>query len=197
MTSLIAVVGATGKQGGSVARSLLTNTSFSVRAITRNPDSEASQSLASLGAEIFKADGFVSKEMLAAFKNVWGAFINLNSDDSIWKNATGPTEFDVGKIIIDAAAKAGVQHIVYSSGPPCTAMTNGQVSMKAMDSKRQSSRCLYGPRLTTHSEVQGRAVRKAAWQISHCHASQCRVVSGELSDKGGCSRLWRISLFPR
>ena len=197
MTSLIAVVGATGKQGGSVARSLLANTSFRVRAITRNPDSETSQSLASLGTELFKADGFVRKEILAAFKNVWGAFINLNSDDSIWKNDAGPTEFYLGKIIIDAAAEAGVQHIVYSSGPPCTAMTNGQVSMKAMDSKRRTSRYLYGLILTIPSEVQGRAVRKAAWQISDCNASKCRVVPGELSNQGGCSSLRRISLFPR
>lgn len=45
-----------------------------------------------------------------------------------------PTEFDMGKIIVDAAAEADVQHIVFSSGPPCTEMTNGKVSMKAMDS---------------------------------------------------------------
>lgn len=46
-----------------------------------------------------------------------------------------PTEFDMGKIIVDAAAEAGVQHVVFSSGPPCTEMTDGRVSMKAMDSE--------------------------------------------------------------
>jgi len=40
----------------------------------------------------------------------------------------------MGKGIIDAAADAGVQHIVFSSGPSCTGMTDGKVSMKAMDS---------------------------------------------------------------
>jgi hypothetical protein len=41
----------------------------------------------------------------------------------------------MGKIIVDAAASAGVQHFVFSSGPPCSEMTNGKVSMKAMDSE--------------------------------------------------------------
>jgi uncharacterized protein YbjT (DUF2867 family) len=55
---IIAVVGATGAQGGSVARSLLADPSgrFAVRAITRNPKSDAAQQLARLGAEIVQAD---------------------------------------------------------------------------------------------------------------------------------------------
>lgn len=43
-------------------------------------------------------------------------------------------EFDLGKNLVDAAAAAGVQYLVFSSGPPCTELTNGKVSMKAMDS---------------------------------------------------------------
>ena len=136
MALLIAVVGATGNQGGSVARSLLLNPSFKVRAITRNPLSEASQVLVSSGAEIVQANGFDGEEMLAAFHGAWGAFVNLNSDDKIWENPDGPTEFDLGKTIIDAAAQAGLQHLVFSSGPPCSDMTGGKVRMKAMDSTR-------------------------------------------------------------
>ena len=49
-------------------------------------------------------------------------------------NPENPSEFDMGKIIVDAAASAGVQHFAYSSGPACTEMTNGRLSMKAMDS---------------------------------------------------------------
>lgn len=47
----------------------------------------------------------------------------------------GPTEFDMGKIIVDSAAQMGVQHFIFSSGPPCTEITGGKVRMKAMDSK--------------------------------------------------------------
>lgn len=80
---IITVIGATGNQGGSVARSLLQNVEFKVRAVTRNPNSEASQKLATLGAEVAQADGFNSDEILAAFQGSWGAFVNLNSDDKV------------------------------------------------------------------------------------------------------------------
>lgn len=53
----------------------------------------------------------------------------------VFQNNDGPIEFDMGKIIVDAAIKAGVQCFVFSSGPPCTEMTNGEVQMKAMDSE--------------------------------------------------------------
>lgn len=135
MPSIIAVVGATGNQGGSVARSLLQNPSFKVRAITRDISSKASQTLASSGAEVVHADGFNSEEMLCAFNGAWGVYVNLNSDDKIWSNPDAPTEFDLGRTIVDAAAQAGVQHLVFSSGPPCSEMTEGKVRMKAMDSE--------------------------------------------------------------
>lgn len=135
MPRIIAIVGATGNQGGSVARSLLQNPSFKVRAITRNSSSEASRALASSGAEVVQGNGFNSEEMLRAFNGAWGLFVNLNSDDKIWSSPDGPTEFDLGKTIVDAAAQAGVQHFVFSSGPPCSEMTEGKVRMKAMDSE--------------------------------------------------------------
>ncbi|EEH21387.1 hypothetical protein PABG_03603 [Paracoccidioides brasiliensis Pb03] len=135
---IVAVFGATGNQGGSVAKSLLENkNNFQVRAITRNPDSEKSKTLAVLGAEVVKADGFKGSEMIEAFKGAWGAFVNLNSDDKVFTDPNGPTEFDLGKIIIDSAIEAGVAHIVFSSGPPCAEMTGGKVRMKAMDMKHK------------------------------------------------------------
>lgn len=73
----------TGNQGGSVARSLLKNKDFSVRGITRNPDSDAAKALATLGAEIVKADGFNKDEMKAAFNGSWAAFVNTQSEDPV------------------------------------------------------------------------------------------------------------------
>jgi uncharacterized protein YbjT (DUF2867 family) len=52
----ILVFGATGAQGGSVARNLLDRGRFDVRAFTRNPDSPAAQKLRDLGAEVVKGD---------------------------------------------------------------------------------------------------------------------------------------------
>ncbi|KAE8350015.1 hypothetical protein BDV28DRAFT_49572 [Aspergillus coremiiformis] len=134
----ITIFGGTGNQGGSVAYSLLQNLDFRVRVITRNPQSDASRKLAAQGAEIVQGNGFSSEEMLSAFSDSWGAFININSDDKGAKalaTGDGPTEFDMGKVIVDAAAQAGVKHLVFSSGPPCTEMTEGKVRMKAMDMK--------------------------------------------------------------
>ncbi|KAK4904157.1 hypothetical protein LTR66_017937 [Elasticomyces elasticus] len=131
----ITVFGATGNQGRSVARSLLQNPTFQVRGITRDPESDASKKFATEGAEVVQANGFEYDQMVAAFQDSWGAFVNINSDDKVFKEVDGPTEFDMGKIIVDAAVEAGVQCFVFSSGPPCTEMTNGEVQMKAMDMK--------------------------------------------------------------
>ena len=73
----------TGNQGGAVARSLLKNNNFAVRGITRNPGSDAAKALASLGAEMVKADGFNKDEMKAAFEGSWGAFVNTQSEDPV------------------------------------------------------------------------------------------------------------------
>ncbi|KAL4860933.1 hypothetical protein BDV12DRAFT_208653 [Aspergillus spectabilis] len=123
---LITVYGATGNQGGSVARSLLQNPSFRVRALTRNPNSPASQALATQGAEVRQADGFSSDSMVNAFAGSWGVFAF---------NEGGPTEFDMGKTIVDAAAQAGVRHFIFSSGPDCLTLTGGKVRMNAADMK--------------------------------------------------------------
>ncbi|EGD85223.1 hypothetical protein H112_08954 [Trichophyton rubrum D6] len=135
MPRVITIIGATGNQGGSAARSLLQNPYFKIRTVTRNPSSDASKALASAGAEVVQGNGFNHEEMLRAFEGAWGLYLNLNSDDEIWSNPNGPTEFDLGKSIIDAAVQAGVPHLVYSSGPPCVEMTDGVVRMKAMEMK--------------------------------------------------------------
>ncbi|CAG8888208.1 unnamed protein product [Penicillium egyptiacum] len=139
---IITIFGATGNQGGSVARSLLKNPAFHVRGITRNPGSDASKALISQGAEMVQANGLSPDEMKAAFRGSWGVFLNINSDDKAFTNPESPSEFDMGKIIVDAAAFAGVQHFVFSSGPPCSEMTNGKVSMKAMDMKYKTEQYL-------------------------------------------------------
>jgi uncharacterized protein YbjT (DUF2867 family) len=90
MTSskLITVFGATGSQGGSAVQSLLQNKSqsFKIRGITRNTDSEKAKALASQGVEVVKADGLVKHEVVEAFKNSWGVFVNTNSDDPVSHN---------------------------------------------------------------------------------------------------------------
>lgn len=142
MVSTIAIVGATGNQGGAVARSLLQNPAFKVRGITRSASSDASQNLVAAGADIVQASAFNHQEMVAALRGAEGLYININSDDKELKNPAGPTEVDLGKAIINAAVEAGVQNLVYSGGPPCTEMTGSKISIKAMDSKLDVSSML-------------------------------------------------------
>lgn len=82
---LITVYGATGNQGGSVARALLADktSSFAVRGITRNPDSEPARALAAAGAEVVRADGRQRDQLVAAFAGSWAVYANTNSDDPV------------------------------------------------------------------------------------------------------------------
>ncbi|KAH6980631.1 hypothetical protein BKA56DRAFT_616474 [Ilyonectria sp. MPI-CAGE-AT-0026] len=135
MSKLITVFGATGGQGGSVARSLLASqaSAFKIRATTRRPESKAATALAAAGAEVVKADGHNKGDMVAAFTGAWGAFINTNSDDPSINTEGGPTETDLGKLIVDAASEARVKHLVYSSFASATKASKGQVPNLAFD----------------------------------------------------------------
>jgi uncharacterized protein YbjT (DUF2867 family) len=69
--SLCAVVGATGQQGGSVARTLLAHPDrYRVRALTRDPSKPAAQKLSEAGAEVYRCDVKDQKDLLAAFEGV-------------------------------------------------------------------------------------------------------------------------------
>src|SRR5687768_13940389 len=73
---IIAVLGATGSQGGGLARAILADKSglFAVRALTRDPATEKAQELAKLGAEVVKADAGSMASLRKAFDGAYGAF---------------------------------------------------------------------------------------------------------------------------
>jgi uncharacterized protein YbjT (DUF2867 family) len=106
----IAVVGATGLQGGATARALL-GANAPVRALARRTDSAATRALTELGADLVAADLDDPEGLRAAFTGVDGVFA---------MTTPGPdhrTDLEVthGHAIADAAAAAGVPHVVYSS----------------------------------------------------------------------------------
>jgi hypothetical protein len=73
-----------GVQGAAVALSLLkSQQNFTVRALTRNPESEKAQELAKLGAEVVKADGFNDDSMKAALTGAWGFWLNTHHHDPV------------------------------------------------------------------------------------------------------------------
>src|SRR5260221_864079 len=108
---IIAVTGATGQQGGAVARKLLAE-GWQVRALTRDVNKPAAQELRTLGAEIVAGDMDSRAELDAAFKGVYGVF----SVQNYWlPNVQYEGEIKQGKNVAEAAKTAGVQHLVYSS----------------------------------------------------------------------------------
>jgi uncharacterized protein YbjT (DUF2867 family) len=68
MTKIIAVTGATGSQGGGVVNVMKKTPGWTVRAVTRNPESEAAKKLAAEGVEVVKADMEDEESLRAAFK---------------------------------------------------------------------------------------------------------------------------------
>jgi uncharacterized protein YbjT (DUF2867 family) len=107
----ILVVGATGKQGGAVARHLL-KAGFPVRALTRNAEHLAAQRLANLGAELVTGNLNDRASLGPAVEGVYGVF----SVQNYWeKNVGFEGEVQQGKNLADAAKQAGVRHFIQSS----------------------------------------------------------------------------------
>jgi uncharacterized protein YbjT (DUF2867 family) len=108
---IIAVTGATGQQGGAVARKLLAE-GWEVRALTRDPGKPAAQELASLGADVVPGDMEDRAGLEAAFQGAYGVF----SVQNFWLPNVGfEGEIRQGKNVADAAKAASVKHLVYSS----------------------------------------------------------------------------------
>jgi uncharacterized protein YbjT (DUF2867 family) len=106
---LIVVTGATGKQGGAVARSLL-DRGFRIRAFTRNPQKPEAQALADRGAEVVQGDMEDRSIAERALEEAYGVF----SVQNYWETGYDG-EVQQGKTVADAAKAAGVEHFVYSS----------------------------------------------------------------------------------
>jgi uncharacterized protein YbjT (DUF2867 family) len=106
---LVAVTGATGRQGGAVARHLL-SAGWRVRALTRRPDRAAARTLAALGADVVRADMMNTDELVHAFRDAYGVY----SVQNFMPDGTD-AEITQGRNVADAARATGVQHVVYGS----------------------------------------------------------------------------------
>jgi uncharacterized protein YbjT (DUF2867 family) len=109
----IAVIGATGAQGGGLAWAILNDkdSEFSVRAITRNPDSEKAKALAAAGAEVVSADLDDVESLKRAFAGAYGVFAVTN----FWEHFSPEKELQQAKNIAQAAKDSGVQHVIWST----------------------------------------------------------------------------------
>lgn len=106
---LVAVTGATGLQGGAVARALLRER-WQVRALTRDPGSKKARSMAALGAEVVQADMDDPRSLERAFDGVVGVFTVQNHHISGYAG-----EVRQGKNVTDVAKRMAVPHVVYGA----------------------------------------------------------------------------------
>jgi uncharacterized protein YbjT (DUF2867 family) len=106
---VILVSGATGQQGGAVARRLLSD-GCRVRAMTRKPQEARAQALAAAGAEVVAGDLDDAASLARALAGAWGAFAVQNT----WE-AGVEREEEQGKRFAEVAKKSGVSHFVYTS----------------------------------------------------------------------------------
>jgi len=110
---IIAVVGATGAQGGGLVRAVANDpgSGFVARALTRNVGSDKAKALSTLGAEIVSANIDDLDSMNRAFAGAYGAFCLTN----FWEHFSPEKEYAQVKVMAQAAKQAGVQHVVWST----------------------------------------------------------------------------------
>src|SRR5438105_10578078 len=108
---IIAVVGATGAQGGGLVRAILDDADgpFAVRALTRDPSSESAQALAALGAEVVAVDIDDEASLTAALDGAYGAYFVT----FFWAHYSPAIEAAQAGNMARAAKAAGVRHAIW------------------------------------------------------------------------------------
>lgn len=113
-TKLIAVIGATGAQGGGLSRSILRDPgsqNLRLRAITRNADSAKARAIAAQGGEVVAADIDDAASLLSAFTGAYGAYCVTN----YWEHMDPAKEDAQARALASAAKEAGLHHVIWST----------------------------------------------------------------------------------
>ena len=139
---LIAVIGATGQQGGGVVRALQASGQFKVRALTRNPGKHRD-----LGDEVVKADLERPETLNAAFEGVHGVFLVTN----FWEQGTN--ELKQATAAVRAAKDAGVKHFIWSTLPDVAAISGGKFHVPHFTGKAKIDRIVKEAGFAYHTFV--------------------------------------------
>ncbi|KAJ7105055.1 hypothetical protein C8R43DRAFT_1166025 [Mycena crocata] len=117
---IVSVFGATGTQGSAVVDRLLKDGTFTPRAITRDPQSEASSKLKARGVEVVKGDAEDKESLVNA---IWGSEAVFAMTNVVMPPATQVTQ---GKNMVDAAKEVGVKFFIFTSVPDMTKLSGGK-----------------------------------------------------------------------
>jgi uncharacterized protein YbjT (DUF2867 family) len=126
---LIAVIGATGQQGGGVVRALQAQGQFKVRALTRHAGKHRG-----LADEVVEGDLDRPETLRAAFKGAHGVFLVTN----FWQQGTD--ELKQATAAVRAAKEAGVKHLVWSTLPDVEAISGGKLHVPHFTGKAKIDR---------------------------------------------------------
>jgi len=110
---VIAIAGATGAQGGGLAKAILSdsNSEFSVRVLTRDAQSEKAKALAAKGAEIIEGDIDNDESLRKLLQGAYGAFFVT----FFWAHYSPEKEIEEARRMANAAKEAGLQHVIWST----------------------------------------------------------------------------------
>ena len=145
---IIAVVGATGAQGGGLAHAILAEPKgeFAVRALTRDPGSPRAKELADAGAEVVEADLDDEAALRAAFDAVHGVYLVTN----YWEDMSAEHEIAQAANGARAARATGIRHLIWSTledtrgylplNDPSTPVFDGRYSVPHFDAKSEANK---------------------------------------------------------
>jgi len=139
---LIAVVGATGQQGGAVVRALKAGGRFKVRALTRDPAKHPK-----LADEVVEADLNRPETLKSAFAGAYGVFLVTNA----WE--AGREEFKQAFAAVRAAKDAGVQHFIWSTLPNVETISGGAIDVPHFTDKAKVERAVTEAGFAHHTFV--------------------------------------------
>ena len=140
---VIAVIGATGAQGGGVVRALVEQGEFRVRAITRTPDAYSGPADEVMGADINDIES-----LRAAFDGAHGVFAVSNFTD------TANDEVTQGRNAVEAAASGGVSHFVWSTLPNVEELSGGKFEVPHFTNKAKVDEFVSSAGFESHTFVE-------------------------------------------
>jgi uncharacterized protein YbjT (DUF2867 family) len=110
---IIAILGATGAQGGALAHAILndSDSSFAVRALTRNSNSDKAKELGKMGAEVIEADADDVETLKQAFRGAFGAYCVT----FFWDHFSPEKELAQTANMARAAKEANLEHVIWST----------------------------------------------------------------------------------
>jgi uncharacterized protein YbjT (DUF2867 family) len=139
---LIAVIGATGRQGGAVVHALRTAGEFRVRALTRNPEKYRE-----LADEVVEADLDRPETLKAAFEGAHGVFVVTTS------SLEGTDELKQATAAVHAARDAGVRHLIWSTLPNVEVISGGKFHVPHFTAKAKVDRVVGEAGFANHTFV--------------------------------------------